>query len=243
MGNSVFSEKQFNDIYPEGIENHYWNGARNCIILNFLKKHHLKSEEILEIGCGRGIVSKFLNDSGLKITCVELADVKPVKGTEAFFYGNTDAFQLPDELKEKFTVILLFDVIEHIEDPILFLEKLIYSFPQLKYIVITVPARQELWTNYDEYNGHFKRYTLKDLKRLSNQRMKSYNTMYFNHILYPVFWFYSKLFKKRNTALKAPHGYEIAVHRLLSKVLYADYLLMPGSLTGTSCISLFQVTK
>ena len=59
--------------------------------------------------------------------------------------------------------ISLFDVIEHIEYPIEFLNGLIAHFVNVKYIIITIPAEVELWTNFDVFYGHFKRYNFKSI--------------------------------------------------------------------------------
>lgn len=242
MTATEFSTEQFVNIYPDGIEQHYWNHARNRIILDFIKRHGTGKEPILEIGGGRGVVAKFLHDSGIDITSVELAPVNPVEGTEGYFFSNTDAFKMPSEMKMKVSVILLLDVIEHFEDPASFIQKIILNFPNVKYMILTVPARQELWTNYDSYNGHFRRYSITMLKQLYPE-LKFVHGGYFNHILYPVFWMYARIIKERETVLKAPKGWQIIVHRILSFALQLDYLILPKKWLGTSCIGLFVKTR
>lgn len=233
-----FNKNQFESIYPDGIENHYWNHARNRIILNFIKHHVGLKESILEIGGGRGVVAKFLYENGIDITSVELAPVNPVEGTEGYFFGNTDAFKMETETRMKFSVILLADVIEHFENPASFIQKIILSYPNVRYIILTVPARQELWTNYDTYNGHFRRYSIAMLKQLSSE-IKFLHGGYFNHILYPIFWIYARLIRERETTLKAPEGWQKYFHRILSSILLLDYLIVPKKCLGTSCIGLF----
>jgi hypothetical protein len=241
MESNVFTHDQFQQIYPDGIENHYWNHARNAIILSFITKYGLLHEPILEIGGGRGVVVKYLHEKGVSIMGVEQAAVEPVKGTGEYFYPGVDAFDLAVELKSSFTVVMLLDVIEHISDPVPFVESILSEFPNLRHIVVTVPARQELWTNYDEYNGHYKRYNLDDLKNLATRRLVYSGVGYFNHVLYPVFWLYARLIKERETMLKAPHGWQIPVHRVLSWILQTDYSLLPGRWKGTSAIGIYSI--
>lgn len=243
MEGTEFSVEQFNRIYPDGIENHYWNHARNAIILKFLKKIGLDNEKILEIGGGRGIVTKYLHDNGISCKGVELANVKPVQGTEEYFFTGTNAFTMAESFRNKITVILLFDVIEHLENPVAFFDEIMHSFPGVSHIVVTVPARQELWTNYDDYNGHFRRYKLNDMKVLAPAKLLFKEGGYFNHILYPVFLLYAGLFKQRETVLHAPKGIMIAIHRILSWILQVDYMLIPGNWRGTSCIGQYQVIR
>jgi 2-polyprenyl-3-methyl-5-hydroxy-6-metoxy-1,4-benzoquinol methylase len=157
MEATVFTDDQLQRLYPDGIENHYLNHARNAIIHRFLKKNRLHEKHILEIGSGRGVVVRYLNDRGLFCIGVEQAAVIPVTGIDHVFYPQTDAFDLAAELKRTISVVMLLDVIEHIEEPTQFMEKITQYFPAMKYFLVTVPAGQELWTNYDEFNGHYRR--------------------------------------------------------------------------------------
>jgi hypothetical protein len=243
MENTAFTEKQFSDIYPDGIENHYWNHARNAIIHRFVRKSRIHELSILEIGAGRGVVVKYLRGKGLSVTGVEKAEIAPVSGVGGYFYTGRDAFELPQLMKEKFSVVILLDVLEHIKDPVAFLDQILQNYPMVSHILVTLPARQELWTNYDAYNGHYMRYSLESLKSFTNDKIKFAGGGYFNHILYLVFLLYARLIKQRNTVLKAPSGLMIAVHRLLSWLLQIDYRFLPNSWKGTSLIALFKVVR
>lgn len=239
MAGTEFTGRQFSDIYPDGIENHYWNHARNTIILRCLRKSGLAGLTILEIGGGRGIVTRFLHDRGLDITGVELAESEPVPGTKGYFFPGMDAFKLSEEIRKRYSVILLLDVIEHLDNPADFIARIVKDFPNLKYLLITVPARQELWTNYDEYNGHFRRYSINMLRNISPE-IEYKEGGYFNHILYPVFRFYALWVKRRNTNIKAPRGWRIALHRMLSVILQLDNMMLPRRWPGTSCIAVYK---
>ena len=69
-----FNQEQFDSIYPNGIENHYWNRARNILLKNILKKTGAV-KNILEVGCGKGIVTEYLLNNGFGINGIELAEV------------------------------------------------------------------------------------------------------------------------------------------------------------------------
>lgn len=241
MTSSVFSETQFNQIYPEGIENHFWNHARNRIILNFLRANNLQEEALLEIGGGRGIVTKFLHDNGLSCVGYERAPVQPLQGTSGYFFTGIDVFDLPAETKKSIRAILLFDVIEHMESPEDFLENIIEEFSNIRYVIITVPARPELWTNFDEFNGHYRRYTMDNLKALTTERMIVQTAYYFNHMLYPVFLLLAKWSGNRETIIHAPRGFQIFFHRLLSWLLQLEFKVLPRTWKGTSLIALLRI--
>jgi SAM-dependent methyltransferase len=242
MKGSAFTKEQFNKIYPTGIGNHYWNHARNRIILKLLKKHRLNACKIIEIGCGRGVVLDFLRKNRVNCLGVELADPEPISETRDYIFTKTDAFEMPAELRQSFEVVLLFDVIEHLENPSEFLHEIKRKYSNAKHLVITVPARQELWTNYDAFNGHYKRYNLSDLKDLSTPGFSLLGSCYFNHLLYPVFWIYARFIKKRGTEIKAPAGIFVHIHRIMSILLQIDFSLFPSRFYGTSIIAVFSLS-
>lgn len=241
MSNTAFTGEQYNKIYPEGIGNHYWNHARNRIIRRFLKKHRLNNGKFMEIGCGRGVVLNFLRRSGIDCLGVELGDADPISGISDYIFTKADAFELPAELRHGIDVVLLFDVLEHLENPSDFLFEIRRKYTNAKHLVITVPAKQELWTNYDVFNGHFKRYNLTDLKELSNPDIPLQEASYFNHLLYPVFWMVARLIRKRGTDIKAPAGFSILIHRIMSFFLQIDFYLFPSRWNGTSIIAVFSL--
>lgn len=243
MGDTTFTREQFETIYPEGIGNHYWNHARNNIIRKFLVRHRLHTGKILEIGCGRGVVLEYLRSRNIQCTGVELADVEPFSGCRADIFTKTDAFDLPAGIRESQDTVLLLDVIEHLENPAAMLEEIKRKFEGARHIVLTVPARQELWTNYDVYNGHYRRYDLAEMTRLSTAEVRLVEAGYFNHLLYPVFWLVAHMMKKRETSIKAPSGIGLVIHGLLSFVLRMDYSFLPARLPGTSIIALYSLRE
>ena len=147
-----FSNDQYEKIYDDTMQFHYWNLYRNNFILTQIKKFNL--DNILDVGSGRGIVTNYLYTKNITIQGVELGDTTSIiKGLVAPISFNTDVFTLDKNLP--ISTITLFDVIEHLEHPIDFINRLILHFNNLKTILITVPARQELWTNFDEFNKRF----------------------------------------------------------------------------------------
>ena len=120
---SEFDEKQFESVYSDGVENTYWSLSRNYIIRNSIKKNNLDKNKIIEIGCGRGIVVKYLRDRGIHCKGVELSVCKPIHGISDFIKTGMDANDLPLEERSEFKSFMLLDVIEHIENPVEFLTK------------------------------------------------------------------------------------------------------------------------
>jgi hypothetical protein len=63
-------------------------------------------------------------------------------------------------------LLLMMDVLEHVEDDLGLLLKYVNKIPSGAYVMVTVPAFKFLWSNHDEFLGHFRRYTLKQMEGL-----------------------------------------------------------------------------
>src|SRR5688572_7908106 len=108
---SEYSADQYQTNYPDGIEQHWWNIARNRRILRLVGRHAIAGP-ILEVGCGRGIVVAHLRQHGIPCDGVELAPAVPVAGASDFVVTNTDALLLPAEQRASYRTILMLDVVE-----------------------------------------------------------------------------------------------------------------------------------
>ena len=60
---------------------------------------------------------------------------------------------------------ILLDVLEHIENPAIFLKNIYNVMTEKGKIIVTVPAFMSLWSNEDKQAGHFKRYRLNELRK------------------------------------------------------------------------------
>ena len=232
-----FNKAQFDAIYPDGIEHHYWNDCRNKILAHTLNSAKAKSN-ILEVGCGKGIVSEYLHNAGFKIQGVELADVPTKDELKAYVRTNLSVFDLNESESMSVETVLLLDVIEHIEKPKEFISAIRQKFPNLKRFIVTVPARQEIFSNYDTFNGHFRRYDISTLKdEFGMLNPKSLKCSYFFHALYWPARILVDMKKKRPEYILAPKSIlQKRIHKILATVFYLEYFIMPSSFKGSSLI-------
>jgi hypothetical protein len=193
------NEKNVNVSYPEiGNETCFsfedtspWFIQRNDLIIEILKRNHLKGN-FLDIGGGNGFQAKALTEIDLIQNvflvepgyqgCLNAKD----RGIKNVFCG---VFQDFDFEKTQINICGLFDVIEHIEDDISFLNDLYHCMNSSSYVVINVPALQFLWSDTDIHSGHFRRYSKKDIeriKKLTNFEIVDYG-YYFSYYLIPLF--------------------------------------------------------
>src|SRR5262249_20011831 len=140
---------------------------------------------LLEVGSGPGIVLKTLLAHGFDAWGAELGSPRPVAGTNHRLFTGVRAETLDASFRASVTGLLLFAVIEHGERDAEFLRSLIGAFPRCLYVAITVPARPEVWSNYDNYYGHYRRYTPALLKTtLLRSGLQPLRMRYFFHSLY-----------------------------------------------------------
>jgi hypothetical protein len=160
---TAFDSVQFESSFPAGIEHDYWTVARNGFIADAVA--HARSQGvwsgglIMEVGCGSGLVTKALHDAGLPVRGVDLGRPAPIPGAEGLLTLGIEARDLPQAEREAVELVLLPDVIEHLPDPAGFMAGLAEAFPNLGGVIVTVPAGPELYSDYDRYYGHFRRYT------------------------------------------------------------------------------------
>jgi SAM-dependent methyltransferase len=241
---TTFSPSQFESSYPDGGEKHWWPLARNRIVRSVVLDGAPAGGAILDVGCGRGFVVESLRDAGLDCAGVEAADVEPIAGAAPFVRSRMHAEKLPEVERRRYDTILLLDVIEHLPDTVAFLRGLVDAFPALSRVIVTVPARPELWSNYDEYFGHFRRYSRPMLIDLAKELgWEARRLSYFFHCLYLPAWLMTHVKGRRATRLTPPGPPMRVVHRLIALGMLADHYLLPSRLVGTSLIASFRVRR
>jgi hypothetical protein len=241
---SEFSDTQYDAAYPQGIDKHWWNTARAKIVIRLCKKYLSTDASVLEVGAGKGVAVGQLREQGIDCFGVELADVSPFNDMQDYVITGVDANSLPIEQREKYKAILLLDVIEHIEDPSEFISQLVISFPDLEYIIVTVPAGQKLWSNYDVYYGHYRRYSTKMLGDIcTHLGHKCIERGYFFHLAYFPARVMAMTGINRGLAPKAPSKLMEYVHRFIALCFYVESNLIPQQFIGSSAYACIRIAN
>ena len=182
---------------------------------------------------------------GIDICGVELADVEPLPEVGHRIVVGCDALDLPAEQRAGVEVILLLDVIEHIADPQFFLQGIMGCFPALHTVLVTVPARMELWSNYDEYFGHFRRYDIEMLHQLGDGLgIDAHDCKYFFHLPYLPARLMSVLGIKRGVRILPPlSSMQIALHRYISVLMQLANRCIPSRLKGSSALAVYHINS
>ena len=145
-------------------QRHPWEIIRLEFVVAALEKifkNKTAPLNILDIGCGdlyvsKGISSYFSDGKIVSVdtaynSCFDLPKIHVVNSLE----------KIP---KRIYSLVLLLDVLEHIEDDRGFLENLIKQYASLDtFFLITVPLHPFLFSEHDVNLGHKRRYTYSEL--------------------------------------------------------------------------------
>lgn len=226
-------------------DTHWWFIARRRIVAAIVKKYapELKeSSEVLDAGCGTGgnlnyFKNLYPNIKGMEMNlqACELAVKKTGVQVE---YGK-----FPDEIPFKdteFDLVLMLDVLEHLDDDILALNNIRKIIKNKKYLVATVPAFNFLWSGHDEIHHHKRRYTLEELRKKAEKcGFVPIYSSYFNFLLFPLILIYRILKIDNSDDLQAVQP---ALNIFLSRVMSFEAKLMKYCRLPFGC-SLLMVLK
>jgi SAM-dependent methyltransferase len=183
--------KNYYAIFFEVQKKHWWFVAKKKIVLDHIQRFlspQFGDLEILDIGCGSGLMLNSLEKIG-KTSGMDMSD-DAIAFSQKIFSGTVKKGLLPNNIpydKESFSLITALDVIEHVEDDRATLKAI---WERLEYggrAVITVPACMFLWSEHDVQNEHKRRYSLTELRiKLLEIGFKIDKISYFNTLLFPL---------------------------------------------------------
>jgi hypothetical protein len=165
----------------------------------------------------------------------ELAPVPIAERLKAHVWAGQDCLTLPADVRSSIELILLLDVIEHIEDASEFLNQLKEGFPQCRWLIVSVPARMELWSNFDELYGHFRRYDEDMLTgEFARAGARLIRWRYRFVPLYPLVYAVVRSRKGRPSRNRIPT--QLLLHRLLGALIRRENWFVPRFVYGTSIV-------
>ncbi len=176
---------------------HWWFVTKKKIVLDLIMKYlpNRSNQKILDIGCGTGLMLESLKDIGQ--TFGMDMDDDAISFSKEIFNGPVEKGMLPNGIaypNEQFSLIILLDVIEHVDDPIASLKAIRGRLLEGGKAIITVPAFMFLWSGHDDRNLHKLRYNLPQLRSQLLEAGFTIETIsYFNTLLFPIVYIVRKL--------------------------------------------------
>jgi len=175
-----------------GIEdNSFWFKHRNNCIVSLVRKY-AHDRLIFDIGGGNGFVSQGLRGADIQ-TCLVEPSIEGCLNAKRRGLTNIICADMKNARFKAGIIpaIGLFDVIEHVENDVEFLNYINKILMPEGYLFIAVPAYNILWSNEDIDLGHFRRYTLRALKKVLGETGFEivYSTYIFSFLIIPILFF------------------------------------------------------
>ena len=223
----------------------FWIKRRFDVLRKLMAGFDFQEKKVGEIGCGCGFVQRqFAEDYGVTVDGFDLNEAALRKsvatGQPRYCY---DIFDRNPQLAEKYDVVVLFDVIEHIEQEKPFLEMVLYHLKEGGLLLINVPAFAILHSRYDEVMGHQRRYDFAMLEAACGRvGLTRVARTYWGFPMIPLLLL-RKLWLKRikDPRLVTQRGFT-APNRLVNSLLSLAAKLesIPQSVMGTSLMAIYR---
>lgn len=172
-------------IIEEVESGHWWYRVRRELVIALLAKYCRPGCEMLDIGCGPGLLLKELKAKGYQAQGIDMSGLAVAycrnKGLSDVQQGSATALPFTDN---SFDVILLLDVLEHIENDKAALAEAKRVLKHDGLIIIFVPCFSWLWGYQDIISQHFRRYTLGGLQGALENNFTVVRKTYFNFFLF-----------------------------------------------------------
>jgi 2-polyprenyl-3-methyl-5-hydroxy-6-metoxy-1,4-benzoquinol methylase len=140
----------------------------------------------LDIGCGDGLffdrLAEFGDVEGVEPSADLVNPGNPHR--DRIYVCPFDANFRPNK---QYSLILMLDVLEHMEDPVGALRHALDLLSPEGRVIITVPAFMALWTNHDVLNHHLTRYTKQSFREVARRSgLGIQEARYFYHWTFPA---------------------------------------------------------
>jgi len=208
-------------------------GGKYRITLDWLRAGSLHRRRLLNVGCGGGLFNSLAAAEGY---IVEACDPDPdaaLLAKESAPDGVTvqQAGLLDVQLHEPVDAIVLHDVLEHIADDALAVQRLHALSEPGGMVILSVPALPWLFGVHDELLGHHRRYTKATLRAVLEPHFEIEKLRYYGMLFIPITWWLSKV---RRTPYPAETATTGAVGHVFRAVCRAEAVI-PTPI-GTSLI-------
>ena len=148
------------------IARHPWWAARADLVLALLDQLSiLPPAVVLEAGCGWGTNLEALETAGYRTTGLDVSRkmLDQLDRADRQLVEADLSQELPNGVPT-YDCVLALDVIEHLDDDCHAVEQLGRLLNPTGQLIVSVPALPELFSEFDEVQGHRRRYTAESLR-------------------------------------------------------------------------------
>lgn len=207
------------------IYRHPWELARIQSIISLIPRS-INNPQFADIGAGDMYLTNRLTASTKKKIYAVDINYKSIYKQQKIIVLNS-VNNIPDD---SIDILFLLDVMEHVDNDILFIQKLLEKLKKNGFLILTVPAHNFLFSPHDIFLKHYRRYNLKKLvKSLNSVNIKIENNFYFFTVLFFYRLFQVMLHKiniykiKPNDVGNWKFGKENFVTKFITWILMVDF--------------------
>ena len=227
---------------------HFWIQRRFDVLRRLAGSLIPIAGEIAEIGCGHGLLQRQIEETyGRQVTGFDLNEFALKQSlarlSNIFCY---DIHQQDPSLRQRFDLMFLFDVLEHMADEDQFLRAVMFHLAPGGKLVLNVPAGKWAYSAYDEAAGHVRRYSIRSLQDTAGRnRLQIAKSSYWGLPLAPTLllrrlWLLGKRDRDRDKIISEGFSPRTNVlNRLLSLVSRCEPI--PQRFLGTSIMAVLEV--
>lgn len=227
---------------------HFWIWRRFAVLQRLAGDLVQSAGEMAEVGCGHGLLQRQIENAwGREVAGIDLNEnaLKQNVSRQSRVYCY-DIFQTAEELRGRFDIIFLFDVLEHIANEDGFLKALRYHLAPGGKLILNVPAGQWAFSPYDVAAGHARRYTIKTLREAAGRNQSEIQRWsYWGLPLVPALLLRKLWLKgKQDQAEIIKEGFSVrtpAVNRMMRWLSRCE--VIPQRIVGTSLMAVLQERK
>jgi 2-polyprenyl-3-methyl-5-hydroxy-6-metoxy-1,4-benzoquinol methylase len=190
-------------IHYNGFELEHFDSASNfrkyqvSLISNYIKGN------FVEVGAGKGGLVPYYKKIPKKITLLE-PEKKLFKILKKRFPSKKIKIKnyTIDKLKSHYDTIIYYDVLEHIKKDLSEVSMASKKLKKNGYLIISVPAYQSFYSDFDKSVGHYKRYNKQDFISIEKKKkLKIEKLVYYDSVGF-LFLVLNKVLSLKQTNLK-----------------------------------------
>ncbi|HVZ12778.1 MAG TPA: class I SAM-dependent methyltransferase [Patescibacteria group bacterium] len=179
--NKVSDRKRLHEKYHKKTKKQFKtiesNNFTYRLLISELEKLVKKDIRILDIGCGAGTLDFYIANKGPKILGIDISDIainSCIETAKQLGIKNAEFKRIyfpRENVTGKFDLIIFTEVIEHLEDDVLALQKINKLLNTNGKLILSTPSKNAplnrlgLTKKFDLEVGHLRRYTEEELTR------------------------------------------------------------------------------
>jgi SAM-dependent methyltransferase len=225
-------------------DSHPWWMARLNFLDSLLTDLDREKTRILDFGCGSGgALERCKNRGFVQIIGMDTSEICIEAAQKRGLTVKKISTDIPSIPARSYDVILLLDVLEHLEKDSEYLRVFENALTPGGFILLTVPANRFLWSFHDVANQHYRRYSKSSLKKtLAGTNLNLIEIRWWNSIFFVYTFVVRKILRKGNHVLES----EIRMPpRFLVPLIYKILIIEQkfhflGKIPGVSLVAVLQ---